>query len=69
MKVSQPSDTGFITQVEATTAMETCKQIELFHAHVDAANRHNGSSNKPKKKLKGKGSTGKGGGKGLLPLH
>ena len=30
MKVSQSSDTGFLTQVEATAAMETCKQIELF---------------------------------------
>ena len=45
------------------------KQIELFQAHVDAANRHNGSSsNKPKNKNKGKGGKGKGGGTGL-PLH
>ena len=30
MKVSEPSDTGFLTQVDASAAMETCKQIELF---------------------------------------
>ena len=49
--------------------METCKQIELFQAHADAANRHNSSaSKKPKNKNKGKGSKGKGGGEDL-PLH
>ena len=70
MKVSQSSDTGFLTRVEATTAMETCKQIELFQAHADAAKRHNGSSSRrPKdKKGKGNGGKGKGGGKGLS-LH
>ena len=30
MKVSESCDTGFLTHVEASTAMETCKQIELF---------------------------------------
>ena len=66
-KVSRSSNTGVLTQVEATAAMETRKQIELFLAHADAANRHNGSlSRKPKdKKGKGKGGKGKGGGKGL----
>ena len=34
MKVSQSSDTGFLTQIEANAAMETCKQIELFQAHA-----------------------------------
>ena len=30
MKVSQSSDIGFLTEVEAIAAMETCKQLELF---------------------------------------
>ena len=54
MKVSQSSDTGFLTRVEATTAMETCKQIELFQAHADAAKRHNGSSSRRPKDKKAK---------------
>ena len=37
MKVSQSSDTRLLTQVEATAAMETCGQIELFQPHADAA--------------------------------
>ena len=35
--------------------MDTCKQIKLFLAHVDVANRHNGSNKRPKDK-KGKGA-------------
>ena len=68
MKVSQSSHTCFRTQVKAAAAMETCKQ-ELFQAHADAANRHNGLAGKmPKDKNKGKGGKGKSGGKGL-PFH
>ena len=70
MKISQSCDTGFLTKVEATAAMETCKHLELFEAHADAANRHNGSSSRRPKDKKGKGKGGKGnvGGKGLS-LH
>ena len=63
MKVSQSSDTRFLTQVEATAAMETCGQIELFQPHADAASRHNGSSSERPKDKKSKGGKGKGGGK------
>ena len=38
MNVSESSDSGFLAQVEANAAMETCKQIKLFQAHADAAN-------------------------------
>ena len=48
--------------------METCKQIELFKAHADVANRHNGSSKRPKDKKGKGGGKGKSGGKGLS-LH
>ena len=48
--------------------MESCKQIELFQGHANAANQRNHLSSKKPKHLKGKDSKDKGGGKGLL-LH
>mgnify|MGYP001047692992 CR=1 FL=1 len=35
LRVSQSSDTGFMTRVEADAAMESAKQTELLSMHID----------------------------------
>ena len=61
LRVSQSSDTGFMTRVEADAAMESAKQTELISMHIERS----APTVKPSfnKKAKGKGA-GKGGGKG-----
>ena len=67
LRVSQPSDTGFMTRVEAEAAMESAKQAELISVHADRS----APTGKPpvnNKKSKGR-SGGKGGGRKGFPLR
>ena len=68
LRVSQSSDTGFMTRVEADAAMESAKQTELISMHIDRS----APTAKPSfnKKAKARGG-GKGGGKGTskVPLR
>ena len=65
LRVSQSSDTGFMTRVEADAAMESAKQAELLSVHADRS----APTGRPpfNKKAKGRGG-GKGGGNRKVPL-
>ena len=65
LRVSQSSNTGIMTRVEADAAMESAKQAELISVHADRS----APTGKPpfNKKIKGRGG-GKGGCNCKVPL-